>query len=134
MLDRGLESEKNACLNDITAVWGQFVAQSSPYRLVLCTCPDPASADTLARRLVDAALAACVNIVPSLKSVYSWQGQLESATEHLLIIKTRKETYPELEALICANHPYEVPEVISIPIDAGLPAYLAWMDSTLSNR
>ena len=108
------------------------MAQSSPYRLILCTCPDSASAETLARRLVEAALAACVNIVPGVKSVYSWQGELESATEYLLVIKTRTETYAELEALICANHPYEVPEIVSLSIDAGLPAYLAWMDSNLS--
>ncbi len=109
------------------------MAQSSPYRLVFCTCPDAESAETLARRLVETALAACVNIVPGLLSVYKWQGKLEGATEQLLIIKTRVEAYPELESTICSNHPYEVPEVISVPVDAGLPSYLEWIDSTLSN-
>ncbi len=107
--------------------------QSSPYRVVFCTCPDSESAEALARRLVEAAQAACVNIVSGLRSVYLWQGKLESGTEQLLIIKTRVEVYPELEETIRAHHPYQVPEVISIPVDAGLPAYLAWIDSSLSN-
>ena len=109
------------------------MAQSSPHRLVFCTCPNSQSADGLSRRLVETGLAACVNIVPGLRSVYQWQGKLESATEQLLMIKTRAEAYPELEKTICAHHPYEVPEVISVPIDTGLPAYLAWIDATLSN-
>ena len=110
------------------------MAQSSPYRVVFCTCPDPESAEALARRLVEAAQAACVNIVPGLRSVYLWQGRLESETEQLLIIKTRAEVYPELEKTINAHHPYQVPEVLSVPVDAGMPAYLAWLDSALSNH
>ena len=109
------------------------MAQSSPYRIVFCTCPDPESAEALARRLVEAAQAACVNIVPGLRSVYLWKGTLETETEQLLIIKTRVDAYAALEKTIRAHHPYEVPEVISVPVDAGLPAYLAWIDSSLSN-
>ena len=106
--------------------------QSSPYRMVFCTCPDSESAEALARRLVEASQAACVSIVSGLRSVYPWQGKLESATEQLLIIKTRVEVYPELEKTILAHHSYQVPELISVPIDTGLPAYLAWIDSSLS--
>ena len=109
------------------------MAQSSPYRVVLCTCPDSESADALARRLVESALAACVNIVPGIRSVYQWEGKLESAAEQLLVIKSRAEAYPELERTIQRHHPYDVPEVISVPVDSGLPAYLAWVDAALSN-
>ena len=110
------------------------MAQSSPYRLVFCTCPDSQSAEALARGLVEAGLAACVNIVPGLKSVYKWKGKLESETEHLLLIKTLAETYPELERTINSKHPYDVPEVLSLAVETGLPAYLAWLESALSSR
>ncbi len=110
------------------------MAHSSPYRVVFCTCPDPESAEALARRLVEAGQAACVNIVPGLRSIYRWQGRLESETEQLLIIKTRAEAYPKLEKTIRDHHPYQVPEVLSVPVDAGLAAYFAWLDSALSNH
>ena len=109
------------------------MAQSSPYRLVFCTCPDSESADALARRLVQRALAACVNIVPGIRSVYQWEGKVESASEYLLVIKTRQEAYRELQKSIENHHPYDVPEVISVTVDSGLPAYLAWIDATLRN-
>ena len=100
---------------------------SSEYCLVLCTCPDSQAADAIAAKLVDAGLAACVNIVPGLRSVYIWKGARETAQEHLLIIKSRKAAYAGIETAILSLHPYELPEVISVPIEAGLPAYLQWI-------
>jgi periplasmic divalent cation tolerance protein len=104
----------------------------SPYRLVLSTCPDEPAAASLAERLVAAGLAACVSIVPGVRSVYRWQGHTETSGEVLLLIKTRQEAYPALEDLLRRHHPYELPEIIRVPIDAGLPAYLAWIDSLVA--
>jgi periplasmic divalent cation tolerance protein len=100
--------------------------------LVLCTCPDLDTAQRLAEGLVDRQLAACVNIIPGLTSVYRWQGQRESAAELLLLIKTRRERYAELQAAITSLHPYELPEVIAVPIERGLPGYLGWIDANTS--
>jgi periplasmic divalent cation tolerance protein len=97
--------------------------------LVYCTCPDPDTALRIAKALVDQQLAACVNVVPGLISVYRWQGQMETAQEVLLLIKTRQAVYPELEAALLALHPYELPEIIAVPIEAGLPAYLSWIET-----
>ncbi len=100
--------------------------------LVLCSCPEDGTAERIAEALVDRRLAACVNIVKDLTSVYRWQGRRESATECLLFIKTRRERYPELESAIAEMHPYEVPEVIALPLSAGLAAYLGWIDAQVS--
>jgi periplasmic divalent cation tolerance protein len=97
--------------------------------LVYCTCPDHDSALRIAQALVDRQLAACVNLVPGLTSVYRWQGDTETAQEVLLLIKTRQAVYPELEAALLALHPYELPEIIAVPIEAGLPAYLSWIET-----
>ncbi|WP_197722110.1 divalent-cation tolerance protein CutA [Sulfuriflexus mobilis] len=98
--------------------------------LVYCTCPDHATAVSLANTLVDEALAACINIVPGLTSIYHWQGKRETGSEELLMIKTIQEQYPTLQARIVALHPYELPEVIAVSIQAGLPAYLDWIDTS----
>ncbi|MBS1189864.1 MAG: divalent-cation tolerance protein CutA [Rhodocyclaceae bacterium] len=95
--------------------------------LVLTNCPDAAVAEDIARHLVDAGLAACVNILAPCRSIYRWQGAVETAAEVPLLIKTRRERYGELEAAICALHPYEVPEIVALPIEQGLPAYLQWI-------
>ncbi len=107
------------------------MAQSQKYHVVLCTCPDTAVAEDLAGRLVAARLAACVNILPGVRSIYEWQGAVENDAEVLLVIKTTGERYPELEAAIAAHHPYEVPEVLALDVSAGLPDYLQWMDELL---
>ncbi len=107
---------------------------SSGYRIALCNLPDQESARHLASWLVDRALAACVNIVPGIESVYHWQGEVESATEWLLIIKTDDRHWDALQQLITEHHPYEVPEIISLPIDKGLPAYLNWMKDSLDRK
>ena len=97
--------------------------------VVLSTCPNEVSARRIAEALVGTGLAACVNIVPSVTSVYRWQGRLESATEYLLVIKTRAERYAALEAAIRSQHPYELPEVVAVPMVAASAPYLAWIDS-----
>lgn len=100
--------------------------------IVYCTCPEGALANQIAATLVDERLAACVNIVPGLRSVYTWRGQRESADENLLLIKTRRDLYPKLEARLRTLHPYELPEIVMVGIEAGLPGYLAWIDESLS--
>ena len=102
--------------------------QQECHQLVLCTCPDQDTAQNIANHLVDNALAACVNILPGVLSVYRWQGNRESTQEHLLLIKTRNEVYDTLEKAICELHPYELPEVIAVPVENGLAAYLEWID------
>jgi periplasmic divalent cation tolerance protein len=95
--------------------------------ICLCTCPDRASAAGLARALVDARLAACVNLLPGVASIYRWQGRVEQADEVLLLIKTTRQAYPALEARLPALHPYELPELLAVESAAGLPAYLEWV-------
>ncbi|HZX30520.1 MAG TPA: divalent-cation tolerance protein CutA [Rhodocyclaceae bacterium] len=95
--------------------------------LVLTNCPDAAVAEDIARHLVEGRLAACVNILAPCRSVYRWQGAVETAAEVPLLIKTSADRYAALEAAIQAVHPYEVPEIIALPIDQGLPAYLDWV-------
>lgn len=95
--------------------------------LVLTTLPDAASAQALATTLVTERLAACVNLLAPCRSTYRWQGAIESAEEVPLLIKTTTERYPALEAAIRARHPYELPEIVAVPIDCGLPQYLAWV-------
>lgn len=103
------------------------------YCLVLCTCPEGEAAQSLAKALVTEQLAACVNILPHLTSIYTWEGKLENSAESLLLIKTEKSVYPRLEQRLKALHPYEVPEIIALPIESGLPEYLQWVSLCLSN-
>lgn len=95
--------------------------------LVLTNLPDAASARALAAHLVEARLAACVNILAPCRSVYRWEGTLEDAEEVPLLVKTTAARYPALEAAIRARHPYELPEIVAVPIERGLPDYLAWV-------
>ena len=95
--------------------------------LILTNCPDEACANAIALAVVEAKLAACVNILPRVQSIYRWQGAVESATEIPLFIKSTVTNYPALEAAIKALHPYAVPEIIALPITQGLPAYLNWV-------
>lgn len=96
--------------------------------LALCTCPDHTCAEAIANRLVEDGLAACVNILPAISSVYRWQGSLETSQESMLLIKTRSERYPEIERSIRKLHPYELPEVIAVSVAQGLPDYLRWIE------
>jgi periplasmic divalent cation tolerance protein len=102
--------------------------------LVLTNVPDSAVAKTLAEAMVEQRLAACVNILPVVQSVYRWQGVVEQANEITLMIKTTQTRYAELERLIRHLHPYEVPEVIAIPLSAGLPSYLQWIETETSKE
>ncbi len=95
--------------------------------LVMTNMPDAASAERLARSLVEARLAACVNCLPGVRSVYHWQGKIEQAEETTLLIKTVQGRYAELEAAIRQAHPYQVPEIIAMPPTAGWPPYMAWI-------
>lgn len=95
--------------------------------LVFTNLPDAESAQRLAAHLVESRLAACVNILPACTSVYRWQGVIESASEVPLLIKTGTERYPALEAAIRSAHPYELPEILAVPVQCGLPAYLGWV-------
>jgi periplasmic divalent cation tolerance protein len=95
--------------------------------LVLTNLADMASARLLARALVEQRLAACVNMLPAVQSVYRWNDVVEEAAEVTLLIKTTTARYDELEQAIRALHPYELPEVIAVPVSAGLPAYLGWI-------
>lgn len=99
------------------------------YLLVITTLPDQASATALADSLVGSGLAACVNIGAPVTSIYRWQGKIERGTEVMLTIKTTGERYPQLEAAILDGHPYELPEVIAVPIAGGWHRYLAWIDA-----
>lgn len=96
--------------------------------IVLCTCPDEASAEGIATALVEARLAACVNLLPQVRSIYRWEGRLEHSNEWLLLIKTGAKRYTALEQLIRELHPYELPEVIAVPVHTGLTDYLRWVD------
>jgi periplasmic divalent cation tolerance protein len=95
--------------------------------VVFSTCPDAASAEKIARGLVERGLAACVNILPGLRSVYTWKGACESTEELLLLVKIQGAAYDAVEQALRALHPYELPEIVAVPIAAGLPDYLAWI-------
>jgi periplasmic divalent cation tolerance protein len=95
--------------------------------LVLTTLPDQASARELARQLVEARLAACVNLMSPCLSIYRWQGQLKEDEEIPIIIKTCADNYDRIEAFVRERHPYELPELVALDITHGLPAYLAWL-------
>ena len=95
--------------------------------LVFTNLPDRAAAIELACKLVDERLAACVNVMAECTSVYRWEGRNESAAEVPVLIKTLAQHYARLEELIKTSHPYELPEIIAVPISSGLPAYLKWI-------
>jgi len=97
--------------------------------LVITTMPDEQSAEKLAQHLVEVRVAACVNRLAPCVSTYRWQGSVEAASEVPLLIKTTRSAYPRLEKLICDEHPYELPEIVAVPVEAGLPAYLDWVNN-----
>ncbi len=97
--------------------------------LVLVTVPDPAAGARLGRVLVEEQLAACVNVLPGLRSIYLWKGEIQDEQEALCLVKTRRSAYPALRARIEALHPYEVPEIIGLALDEGNAPYLSWVAS-----
>jgi len=97
--------------------------------LVLTNLPDRAAAERLADALVAQKLAACVNILAPCRSIYRWKDAVQHDEEHPMLVKTTAERYAALEAAIRAAHPYELPEIVAVPIVRGLPAYLQWVES-----
>lgn len=95
--------------------------------VIFCTVPDPESGKRIGQTLVEERLAACVNLVPNLTSIYRWQGAVQQAVECLLLIKTSGTRFDALAARLKALHPYDVPEIIALPITAGNLAYLNWI-------
>lgn len=100
--------------------------------VVLVTCPSQRSAKQLATMLVNKRLAACVNLMPRVQSIFWWKGKLDRASESLLIIKTSARRFPVLMRAVRAHHPYEVPEIIALPIVKGFHPYLAWIRNSVS--
>ncbi len=98
-----------------------------PALLILTNCPDEATANAIALALVEEKLAACVNLLPRVQSIYRWQCKIDSASEIPLLIKSTASAYPALEKRLRDLHPYEMPEIIAWPISQGLPAYLNWL-------
>jgi periplasmic divalent cation tolerance protein len=96
---------------------------------VFVTIGSREDAERIARSMVEARLAACVQVVGPMTSVYRWQGVIETAEEFLCLLKTRRDLYPELEEAIRKIHPYQVPEILALPVTAGNPAYLQWLDA-----
>lgn len=97
------------------------------YLLVLCTFPNAEEARQIGTLLVDLQVAACVNLVPQIESIYRWEGAIKTEPEVLALIKTTVNNYREVEALIQKLHPYKTPEVIALQIDRGSSAYLGWI-------
>ena len=95
--------------------------------LVLTNLPERAAAEALAAQLVERRLAACVNILAPCRSVYRWHGEVQHEEEYPMLIKTTSERYAALEQAIRAGHPYELPEVVAVPLEHGLPEYLRWI-------
>jgi periplasmic divalent cation tolerance protein len=95
--------------------------------IVFSTFPSDTLAREAASKLIEQRVAACVSILPGMASIYRWEGRVEASEEVLLIIKTTKETYPQLESALKACHPYELPEILAVASIAGLPEYLQWV-------
>jgi len=106
----------------------------SDLTIILCTCPDEAAGSSLANGLVEAGLAACVNILPSVRSIYRWQGQLQDEAEVLLIAKTLAERFDQIEAWLEEHHPYDVPEVVGISADSVSGAYMRWIEESVNHQ
>lgn len=101
------------------------------FQIVLSTCADREQAERIAHRLVEQQVAACVNILPGVQSIYRWQGKVENAAEVLMLVKTSADLVPEVESTIANLHSYDVPEFLVLPIFGGSHAYLAWLRDSL---
>lgn len=102
------------------------------FYLILSTAPSKKVGEKLARLLVQNRLAACVSVIPQVRSFFGWKGRLERAEESLLLAKTTRAKFARLERFLKTNHPYEVPEIIALPIAEGLPSYLKWLREWVS--
>jgi periplasmic divalent cation tolerance protein len=110
-----------------------FPPMSTTHLLILSTAPDIETAESLAKGLIEQRLAACVNLLPQAISLYEWEGKLERAGEVLMLIKSTKENYPALESTLRAEHPYELPEILAVPVEQGLQGYLDWVERCTNN-
>ena len=106
----------------------------SDHLVVLSTVAKAEDAERIGRALVEGGLAACVNVVPAVTSIYRWKGKLEREEERLLVIKTRADRFEALREALVALHPYEVPEVLALPVAAGHLPYLEWLDANVGGR
>lgn len=104
----------------------------SEWVVVLCTVGRQADADRIAGELVERRLAACVSVTPNVLSTYRWKGAVEKESELLLFIKTRADRFEALREAIVGLHPYQVPEILALPVTTGHPPYLAWLDESVS--
>lgn len=102
--------------------------------MVFVTAPSEETALDIAKTLVDERLAACVNVVPRITSVYRWEGKREVSAESLLLIKTRGDRYDALQQRVLEVHPYSVAEVLAVPVEAGAPAYLDWVRDSVTGE
>ncbi len=102
--------------------------------VVFSSCGDEVEGRKLAERLVHDRLAACVSIIPHISSCYRWRGELETADECLLVIKSSRTLFDALSLALSAEHTYETPEILAVPVLEGSPAYLAWMDANLRSE
>ena len=101
--------------------------------VVLSACGSEEEAARIAGKLIDAHLAACVNLIPKIRSFYRWRGKVEDSTEWMLIVKTSRSRFEALRTVLEAAHSYELPEVLALPVIDGSPAYLAWLDTELAD-
>jgi periplasmic divalent cation tolerance protein len=114
------------------AIEGSIVGKHmTDFQIILSTCADREQAERIARRLVEQQVAACVNILPGVQSIYRWQGNIESAAEVLMVIKTSASLVSEVQSIIASLHSYEVPELLVLPVSGGSEAYLAWLKASL---
>ncbi|HEY8459015.1 MAG TPA: divalent-cation tolerance protein CutA [Blastocatellia bacterium] len=109
------------------------MAETADALVVLTTLENHEDGERLAGLLLESALAACVQILPPMTSIYRWQGAIERASEILLLIKTTRDAYPRVETVIKENHPYQTPEIIALPVAAGLADYLSWLRDSVKN-
>jgi periplasmic divalent cation tolerance protein len=119
-----------ACVKSNRPIPGQLLKMKL---IAYCTCPDRETAGKLAETLVTDGLAACVNLLPGVESVYRWQGKIERDSEILLLIKSDDAHFGALKDTIVSLHPYDVPEIIAVPVEAGHEPYLEWIDQCLED-
>ena len=101
--------------------------------VVLCTCASAEDAERIGRSLVESRLAACVNVLPGVRSIYRWRGAIEADAECLMLIKSSRQRFDQLRETLERLHPYEVPEVLALPVVAGAPNYLNWLTGNLES-
>ncbi|XP_041049748.1 protein CutA homolog [Carcharodon carcharias] len=123
---------KNIAVYLHSAVTGSYI--SGTHSVVFVSCPNEQVGKVIARTIIEKKLAACVNILPKVFSMYNWDGEITETTEVLLVIKTKSSKMNKLTEFIRSVHPFEIPEVISLSVDQGNPLYLKWIEETVSEE